>query len=75
MQSDPTKTAVIADRGRIRAYVFALIVSVFLGYQCHTADRRGESVDPIVWMPCLLLIGTAVGVSIPSELLGQIGNK
>jgi len=53
--------------------VFALIASLFLGWQCVSNDRQGKEVPVLVWMPCLLLIGGALGVQIdPSSLSGLL---
>ena len=53
-----------AKNGKAAAYAFALIASIFLGWQGWSSDRQSKELSPIVWMPCLLLIGTALGVQI-----------
>lgn len=59
------------ERGKWGAYAFALVLSLFLGYQCVSAERRGAEVSPVVWMPTLLLIGAALGVEVDPEFIGK----
>lgn len=58
--------------GKIASYLFALAVSGFLAFSCVSFDRRGESVPVVIWMPCLVLIGTALGVNIDSATIGSM---
>ncbi|WP_143467738.1 hypothetical protein [Leptolyngbya ohadii] len=59
---------------KVGSWAFALICSLFLAYQCWSHERRGETVSAIVWMPCILFIGTAFGVNIePSEIASALG--
>ncbi len=58
--------------GKATAYVFALIASVFLAFQCVSYERRGEPTPPQIWMPTLLLIGTALGVQIDPGAIANI---
>lgn len=53
-----------AAEGKWAAYIFALLVSGFLAYQCISHDRKGDDVPPLTWMFCLVSIGTALGVQI-----------
>lgn len=58
-------------QGKAISYAFALICSIFLAYQCYSSERRNEQISVTTWMPCLLLIGAALGVNInPSDLVG-----
>jgi len=69
----PNRKQADASSGKATAYVFALIASLFLGWQCVSSDRQGKEVPVLVWMPCLLLIGGALGVQIdPSSLSGLL---
>jgi hypothetical protein len=61
--------------GKIAAYVFALLCSGFLGFTCLSHERRGQEVPVTTWMPCLLLIGTALGVQIDPSSLGSLFDK
>jgi hypothetical protein len=62
-----------AVQGKVAAYGFALLCSCFLAFNCLSHERKGEEVPATTWMPCLLLIGTALGVNIdPSDLLSWL---
>lgn len=63
------------QRGKWGAYLFALVVSAFLGYQCLASDRKGQDIPVLVWMPSLILIGGALGVQIDAGALGKLLGK
>lgn len=67
----PNRQRENAQSGKAAAYVFALIASLFLSWQCVSSDRQGKEVPVLVWMPCLLLIGGALGVQIDAASLSQ----
>lgn len=58
------------NKGKWAAYSFSLVVTVFLVFQCWSAERRSVEVPMATWMPALLLIGVGLGVQIdPKDLL------
>lgn len=69
-EPDPNKPAE-RTAGKLGALLFALICSVFLGYQCIVSDKRGEPISPLVFMPVLILIGGALGVPVDPAAIGQ----
>lgn len=54
------------------AYIFALITTLFLTFQAVSAERRNEELSPGFWMPCLFLIGGALGVPINLSQLSSV---
>ncbi len=69
------RETVASAQVKLGSYLFALLASLFLGYQVVAADRREEPLSPFVWMPCLMLIGTALGVQIdPAQLADLISS-
>ncbi|MBD2076281.1 hypothetical protein H6F86_20840 [Phormidium sp. FACHB-592] len=63
--------AVKREAGKLGSYLFALIVSLFLGYQCLVADKNNREVPPLTFLSCFTLIGTALGVTIDAGAIGQ----
>lgn len=63
--------------GRVHfgAYLFALLLSIFLGYQTWSHDRRDEKLPAYIWLPCTLLIGTSLGVRVDSSQLARLLSK
>lgn len=57
--------------GKQTSLVFALICSLFLGYQCWSYDKRGEQIPVLTWLPTLCLIGGGLGVSIDAGMIGK----
>ncbi|HEY9621557.1 MAG TPA: hypothetical protein V6C78_14440 [Crinalium sp.] len=72
----PNRKPVDPTPGKAAAYVFALLVSIFLAFQCVSYERRNEETPVLIWMPCLLLIGTALGINIdPSAIASALGSQ
>ena len=64
--------AIKREAGKLSSYLFALIVSLFLGWQCLQADKNGREVPPLTFLSCFTLIGTALGVTIDAAAIGQV---
>jgi len=64
--------AVKREAGKLSSYLFALIVSLFLGWQCLQADKNSREVPPLTFLSCFTLIGTALGVTIDAAAIGQV---
>ncbi|CAA9422182.1 hypothetical protein AVDCRST_MAG94-7069 [uncultured Leptolyngbya sp.] len=63
--------AVKREAGKLGSYLFALIVSLFLGYQCVAADKNNREVPALTFLSCFTLIGTALGVTVDPGAIGQ----
>ncbi len=63
--------AVKREAGKLSSYLFALIVSLFLGYQCVVADKNNREVPALTFLSCFTLIGTALGVTVDPGAIGQ----
>lgn len=63
------------NRGKVASYLFALIASLFLAHQCLLAEKQNREISPIVWMPTLILIGTALGVNIDPASVATLIKK
>jgi hypothetical protein len=58
--------------GKVAAYVFALICSGFLAYQAKAYESKDKELPLIIWMPCMVAIGTALGVNVQPESIGKV---
>lgn len=67
----PKEIAVERQAGRLSSYLFALLVALFLGYQCLQADKHDREVQPLTFLSCFTLIGTALGVTVDPSAIGQ----
>lgn len=56
--------------GKIAAYVFSLLCTLFLAFQCVSYERKDRELPVTVWMPTLLLIGMGLGVQVDPKDLG-----
>ena len=57
------------------AYAFAAFCAFFVSWQQLSAEKRGEQLSPIVFMPLLVLAGTAIGVNIDPSEIASLLNK
>lgn len=58
--------------GKIAAYIFAFICCGFLGFQAKSYHDKDKELPLIVWVPCLTVIGTALGVNVQPEAIGRL---
>lgn len=62
-----------AENVRRSSWVLTIAATLFLGFYCWSSDRRGQELNPSVFIPTFVFIGLGVGVNIePSEIANFI---
>ena len=71
---EPVSKSVVQDRkiGKAGAWAVAAIATAFLSFQCWSAEKRGEDVEPMLYLSCFGVITTALGVNIKPEELTEL---
>lgn len=71
----PNRKPTDTQRGKVGAYVFSGVLTLFLVFQCWSYERRDRQVPATIFLPVLLLIGVGLGVQVDPATVGSIIKK